>query len=104
MLVLGPQPLHEIAHLDVAPHPGREARERPLLSRERGVMAHIGVDAGGVRPIGFDRDDGEAVPFDQPAMRSLTAISEASEAVASNVENATAFRAVPRSWLDRAAI
>jgi hypothetical protein len=28
-------------------------------------------------------------------MRSLTAISEASEAVASNVENATPFRAVP---------
>ena len=67
MLVLGPQPLHEIAHLDVAPHPGREARERPLLSRERGVMAHIGVDAGGVGPIGFDRDDGEAVPLDEPA-------------------------------------
>jgi hypothetical protein len=30
-------------------------------------MAHIGVDAGGVGPIGFHRDDGEAVPFDEPA-------------------------------------
>src|SRR5829696_6980290 len=159
MLVLGPQPLHEIAHLDVAPHPGREARERPLLARKRGVMAHIGVYAGGVRPVGFDRDDGEAVPLDEPAgdrgagavefraavarlaeqhhlgvgeaveygaerlgiedRRKRLAMaadgarrparirqrpardevvdrhSEASEAVASNVENATAFRAVP---------
>ena len=57
---------HELADLDVAPHPGRKARKGLVASRLGRAMAHVVVDAGGVGPVGLDRDDGEAVPLDQP--------------------------------------
>jgi hypothetical protein len=60
------QPGEEVADLLVAPHPGREALEGRLGVRRLGPAAHIAVEDGGVRPVGLDRHDAEAVLLDQP--------------------------------------
>ena len=62
-----PQPLDEIMHLDIAPHPGREAREGFFGRRFMRMVADVAVDACGVGPIRLDGNDAEPVLFDQAA-------------------------------------
>jgi hypothetical protein len=61
-----PQPFDKVADGLVSPHPDR----KPLKGLERGgqvrLAADIGVDTGGVRPVGLHRDDGEPMLPDQP--------------------------------------
>ena len=64
-LVDGLEPVQERADLAVPPHPGGEAREGRLRHLGPRQPAHIGVIDRGIRPIGFDRDDIEAVLLDQ---------------------------------------
>ena len=53
-------------HFSVAPHPGWEAGER-LASAGKGFsMAHISINARGIRPVRLDRDKGKAVTADEP--------------------------------------
>jgi hypothetical protein len=61
------QPVDEIVDLGVAPHPGRKAGERLVVGLLERTVANVAVDTVGVRPVGFDGDDREAVPLDQPA-------------------------------------
>ena len=71
------QERHELRHLDVAPHPGREApevAERLLRGRVVARRAHEAVDPVGVRPVGLDRDGREAALGDQ-ALRDLRALA-----------------------------
>ena len=65
MFVMEAQPIDKPQHLLVAPHPGRETLEDRAHLGRRGEVADIAVDAGGVGPIGFDRDNAEAMIDDQ---------------------------------------
>src|SRR5260221_8691594 len=66
-LVVAPQPADELVDLAVAPHPDREALERPHLSFAFRSMTDIAVDRRAVGPVALDRDDIEPVAFDQLA-------------------------------------
>ena len=61
------RPLDIVADLLVAPHPGREARERLPLRLARVAMADVGVDALGVGPVGLGGDDTEPFLLDERA-------------------------------------
>src|SRR5919106_2477740 len=68
-VVVRPQPLDELDHVGVAPHPRRKASE--VGERLYGIeviahASHVAVDAVRVGPIGFDRDRREAFLLDQP--------------------------------------
>ena len=60
------QAVEELRNLAVAPHPGREASEGGLWQHGPGQAAHIGFVDRSVRPVGFHRNDVEAVAVDQP--------------------------------------
>ena len=67
--VVSAQPPHEVEHIGVAPHPGREAPEPRKSFGGVGVVrlaAHIAIDPIGVGPVRFHRDGGEALLPDQP--------------------------------------
>ena len=71
------QPLDELDHVGVAPHPRGEAPE--VGERFYGIdivahAAHVAVDAVGVGPIGLDRDGREAFLLDEP-LRDLGALA-----------------------------
>ena len=60
------QPMGEMRHFLVAPHPGGKARKGVLLIQRRRMVAqaqvaHMTVDTRGVGPIRLDRHDGEAM-------------------------------------------
>ncbi len=60
------QPADELVHVFVAPHPGRESRERRERQLRAGPIAeHVVIDPGGVGPVGLDGDEVEAAPFDE---------------------------------------
>ena len=63
--VMAAQELHEIVDVPVPPHPGRKPGEGRRTHRLAGPLAHVAVDGGGVRPVGFDGHDTEAVALDQ---------------------------------------
>jgi hypothetical protein len=68
-VVVRSQPLDELDHLGVAPHPGWEAAEVGERFNGGDVVAHtahVAVDAVGVGPIGLDRDGCEAFLLDEP--------------------------------------
>jgi len=62
------QPVDELDHLGVAPHPGREAPEISQRLPSGAIVRephHVAVDPVRVRPVGLHGDDVEAVVFDQ---------------------------------------
>ena len=60
------EPLDELVNLLVPPHPRWETAEGGLLPRPHGSeVAHVAVDAGGVRPVGLDRHRAEASVDDE---------------------------------------
>ncbi len=66
-VVVPPEPVDEIHHFGVAPHPPREAPE--IGERFRGIKilagaADITVDPVGVGPVRFDRDGSKALLLD----------------------------------------
>ena len=67
-VVAGPQPLDEVQHVVVAPHPRREAPEvrqggvRVAVARE---THHVAIHPIRVGPIALDRNRGEATLLDQ---------------------------------------
>jgi hypothetical protein len=75
--VVPAQPLDELGHVGVAPHPGREAPE--VGERFPGIdiaarAAHIAVDAGGIGLVRLDRDGPETALLDQ-SLRDLGALA-----------------------------
>ena len=62
-----------------------KARRRLALPALRPV-ADVAVDAGGVGPVGLDRDDREAVPLDQPPRDRRAGAVEFGRAVAGLAE------------------
>lgn len=64
-IVVDAQVVHELFHLDVAPHPGRKAFKRPLQRLFGRQLPDEMIDRRGIRPIGLDRDDVETVMLDQ---------------------------------------
>ena len=91
---------HEIAHLGVAPHPGRKAREGRPFRRRILEMPHVMIDARGIRPVRLDGDEpksllddqlaGDAlahpVEFDVPCVASPSSTTRASDPVQQRVE------------------
>src|ERR1019366_3103277 len=66
--VVRAQPVDEVVHLLVAPHPRREARERRELERRAtGTAEHVVVDPGSVGPVALHRDEVEASTGDELA-------------------------------------
>ena len=65
------QPVDEIAHLVVAPHPGWETGKRRPFGGRIFEMPNIMVDARGIRPIAFDGDEAESLLDDQFARDAL---------------------------------
>src|SRR6185369_4239085 len=65
------QPVHELANLLVAPHPWREPRKRGPFARLIFEMPHIVVDAGSVRPVAFDGNEGKSLFLDELARDAL---------------------------------
>ena len=66
--VVGMQPSKKIDDVAVAPHPSRKAGEVAQRRFRVGFPArllHPAVHAIGIGPVGFDRDDVEAVALDQ---------------------------------------
>ena len=59
------QPVEELCHLSVAPHPRWEAGEDGFGQHRTGQAAHVGVVHRGIGPVGLDGDDVEAMPIDQ---------------------------------------
>ena len=60
------QPLDKIEHDPVAPHPGRKPLETSQCFISVSIVAetaHVAVSPKGIRPIGFDRNRGEAFLF-----------------------------------------
>src|SRR3546814_3019058 len=55
------QPTHEGVHIGIAPHPCWKTLKGGLAIWSGRAVADIAVDACGVRPISFDRDDGKAI-------------------------------------------
>ena len=75
--VVRSQPLDQLHYIDIAPHPPREApkvAERLLGIHIVAGIAHIAVDAVGVRPIRLDRDGGETLLLGKP-FRNLGALA-----------------------------
>ena len=65
--VVPAQPVREFQHLGIPPHPCREPAKAVAQLWSRCLVAHIVIDPSGVGPIGLDRHEGEAMPFDQSA-------------------------------------
>ena len=59
------EPIHEIPHFDIAPHPAWKTSKGLPLRGASLAIAHIIVDAFGVRPVRFHGDDIEPVAFHQ---------------------------------------
>src|SRR3546814_16462246 len=55
------QPTHEGVHIGIAPNPCWKTLKGGLAIWSGRAVADIAVDACGVRPISFDRDDGKAM-------------------------------------------
>src|SRR5207248_4791998 len=69
-LVMSPQPLDEVEHDGVPPHPSWEAaepRQRFIYALIAAAPANVKVGAMGIRPIGFGCNRIEALLFDQQA-------------------------------------
>jgi hypothetical protein len=65
--VVRAQPVDELAHFAVAPHPRGKTREcDPLRWRVLGVT-NVVVDASRIRPISFDGDERKALAGDELA-------------------------------------
>ena len=61
------QPAHEVAHLGVAPHPGRKPCKRGPLRRRILEVPHVMIDARGIRPVRLDGNKAKALLDDQIA-------------------------------------
>ena len=68
-IVVVAQPLHEVQHVGVAPHPAREALEVPKRRQGVGVVArptHVAIDPVGIGPVRLDGHRGESPLRDEP--------------------------------------
>jgi len=66
-----PQPVDEVHHFGIAPHPARETPEIGERFHRIDVVAgtaNKAVDPVGLGPVRFDRDGREAFLFDQPSV------------------------------------
>ena len=64
-LIVGAQPVGELHHLDVAPHPAGEPRESAAARWARSMMPDIAIDPCDIRPVRLDGNDVEVVMPDQ---------------------------------------
>ena len=68
LAIVVPEPLDELVHFLIPPHPCGETAEGGLRPRRRGgTVANVTVDPGGVRPVGFHRHGAEALLHDELA-------------------------------------
>jgi hypothetical protein len=92
-VVVRAQPGDEVAHVGVAPHPRREAREpgqRLLGARVGAEPAHVGVHARALRPVALDGHGaepllaheplGDAHPLAVELVRAVRALAEQHDA------------------------
>lgn len=78
------QPVYELLHFDVPPHPSWKATKRSSGNTRAPtrVLSHVVIDGAGIWPVGFDGHDVEAMFFDEPLGNGCTSTIELGRAVA----------------------